>query len=142
MSPSSRPTFAPALARPTATLTATVDLPTPPLPAPIAIICLTFGSGLFAVAFCCGEACTCAVNSTVTEATPGTCLTAATTSACILSLSGQAGVVSSTPTLTVSPLISTFLIILRVTRSLCSSGSFTVLSWFMTASLVIAMVIS
>ena len=105
-----------------------VDLPTPPLPAPIAMICFTFGSGLFAEAFCCGVACTCAVNSTFTVETPGTCMTASTTSPLILSFKGQAGVVNSTVTVMISLLISTFSIMLSVTRSLCSSGSLTVLS--------------
>ena len=40
----------PARASPTARLIATVLLPTPPLPAPTAITCLTFGSGLLAPA--------------------------------------------------------------------------------------------
>src|SRR5688572_10503071 len=45
MSPSSTPTFAPLFDSATARLTATVVLPTPPLPAPTAITFLTPGSG-------------------------------------------------------------------------------------------------
>ena len=45
-SASSSPTFKPSLARPTARLQATVDLPTPPLPEATATMCLTPGSGV------------------------------------------------------------------------------------------------
>ena len=44
MSPSIRPTFAPQRCKPTARFTATVILPTPPLPAPTAMTFFTCGS--------------------------------------------------------------------------------------------------
>ena len=50
ISASSKPTFSPARASDTARLEVTVDLPTPPLPEPTAMMCLTPGIG-------CGPAC-------------------------------------------------------------------------------------
>ena len=75
-----------------------VDLPTPPLPAQTAMMCLTRGRGLSLAAACWGVALTWAENSTSTLVTSGRPETAATTSALILSYKGQAGVVSSTVT--------------------------------------------
>src|SRR5687768_5693044 len=46
MSPSMRPTLAPSSESATARLMAVVDLPTPPLPEPTAMTCLTPASGL------------------------------------------------------------------------------------------------
>ena len=58
--------------------------------------------------------------------TPGTLRTAVSTSWRIRSLRGQAGVVNSMAKLTLSPVITTFWIILRDTKSPPNSGSWTV----------------
>ena len=56
---------------------------------------------------------------------PGTALSAASASAWIFPFSGQAGVVSSIFSFTVSPLTRTSFTIPAFTRSMCSSGSIT-----------------
>ena len=122
-SASIRPTRAPVSARATARFAATVDLPTPPLPEPTAITCLTPGrSGPLAPL----RAVTLAVMSMLMLVTPGIWRTASRQSASILALSGQAGVVSSTVKATLPSQILTFLIMPRDTRSRCRSGSWTV----------------
>ena len=139
MSASSRPVFAPSRARPTASIVETVDLPTPPLPAPTAMICRTFGKGLaLPCAFSLGRR-TSAVNSRATSGTacpPSAALwrTASSTSARIRSFMGHAGVVSSTTSSTRSPEISIRFTMPSVTRSLCRSGSSTVLRASSTSS--------
>ena len=128
MSASSSPTFAPKRARPTARFTATVLLPTPPLPAPTAITCFTSGSGLpFSCTFSLALR-TSAVNSisSISSVVPqafALACTAASTSARILSFMGQAGVVSSITRRTDSPATAMCLTMPSVTRSLWISGS-------------------
>src|SRR2546427_722864 len=123
MSASSKPTDAPLLRRAAARLTATVDLPTPPLPDATAIVCLTPGrtsDGLGRMKA--GR--TLAVIRTSTAVTPGSSPTAS--SACDLNRSrtGQAGVVSSNVKLTFPcGLTSRSLIIPRLTTSRPRSGS-------------------
>src|SRR6266516_5691573 len=128
MSASSRPTEAPLLRRAAARLTATVDLPTPPLPDATAIVCLTPGrisDGLGRRKA--GR--TLAVIRTSTPVTPASWPTAS--SACDLkrSRTGHAGVVSSKVKLT-RPcwLTSISLIMPRLTTSRPRSGSLIVAS--------------
>ncbi len=94
MSPSRMPTRLPHLASASARLTATVVLPTPPLPAPTAITFFTPGSGGRPVSGADADR-TFAVICTLTSVTPGSARTAATACSRIWSLTGQAGVVSS-----------------------------------------------
>src|SRR2546425_3634071 len=123
MSASSSPTEAPLLRRAAARLTATVDLPTPPLPDAMAMVCLTPGRiseglGLRKA----GR--TLAVIRTSTPVTPASAPIAS--SACDLkrSRTGQAGVVSSKVKLTFpSRLTSSSLIMPRLTTSRPRSGS-------------------
>src|SRR5438132_4678526 len=123
MSASSSPTEAPLLRSAAARLTATVDLPTPPLPEATAIVCLTPGrtsEGFGRM----NAGRTLAVMRTSTPVTPGISPTA--TSACDLnrSLTGQAGVVSSKVKLTLPcGLTSSSLIMPRLTTSRPRSGS-------------------
>src|SRR5256885_2239822 len=123
MSASRRPTSAPALRRAAARFTATVDLPTPPLPDATAIVCLTPGKiseGLGREKA--GR--TLAVIRTSTPVTPGSSPTAS--SACDLkrSRTGHAGVVSSKVKLTLPcALTSSSLIMPRLTTSRPRSGS-------------------
>src|SRR5574341_292023 len=131
MSASSSPTFAPDPASATATLTATVVLPTPPLPDAMAttlraVMCSWLANRVFATTF--------ASHLRLTPVTPGTAPTAARASLSITPRSGQAGVVSTIVKLATP--FSTFrsLIMLSVTRSLCSSGSCTVDSARITCS--------
>src|SRR3989454_3767387 len=135
-SASRSPTFAPCRTRPTARLTATVVLPTPPLPLLTAMAFLTVGMRLSLS--CERPCCTVAVKSTSTFVTPGIAPTALSQLALISVLSGQAGVVSTTVNLTAPPSIFRSLTMLRVMRSLCSSGSITVRSASMTACSVTA----
>src|SRR6267143_6894025 len=123
MSASRRPTVAPLLRSAAARLTATVDLPTPPLPDATAIVCFTPGrisEGLGRMKA--GR--TLAVIRTSTPVTPGSSLTAS--SACDLNRSrtGHAGVVSSKVKLTLPcGLTSSSLIMPRLTTSRPRSGS-------------------
>src|SRR5207302_1529521 len=123
MSASSNPTEAPLLRSAAARLTATVDLPTPPLPDATAIVCLTPGKiseGLGRMKA--GR--TLAVMRTSTPVTPGSSPTAS--SACDLkrSRTGHAGVVSSKVKVTLpSALTSSSLIMPRLTTSRPRSGS-------------------
>jgi hypothetical protein len=91
MSASSKPTLAPLLARATARLEATVDLPTPPLPLAMAITLRTPGSSgpLGAVER------TWEVMLTSTASTPGRLPTYSLAWRSISPFTGQAGVVSS-----------------------------------------------
>src|SRR3990170_2081830 len=133
MSASSRPTFAPDSASATATLTATVVLPTPPLPDAMATT-LRAGMGIwpanrvFAATF--------ASHWMLTPVRPGIALTATRASRSITPRNGQAGVVNTIVKLATP--FSTFrsLIMLSVTKSLCSSGSCTVESARITCSVV------
>jgi hypothetical protein len=141
MSPSSSPVRDPMRARATARLTATVDLPTPPLPAPMASTCFTSGRGLCASGSPWPALRTSAENSTVTAPTLVPCSSALSRiarsmSSRIVPFSGQAGVVSSTATVTSSPSTLTPFTMPRVTRSLPSSGSWTVRRMSWTCSLV------
>ena len=88
------PTRLPAFESASARLTATVVLPTPPLPAPTAMTFLTPGTGIEPFSGALTER-TCAVIVTRTSETPGSARTSASAWACILSFTGQAGVVSS-----------------------------------------------
>ena len=75
MSPSSRPTFAPVRASAMARLAATVDFPTPPLPAPTAMTCATPGSARRSAVGSLGLRMREVVVS-LTVLTPGTAMTA------------------------------------------------------------------
>src|SRR5215813_444162 len=90
MSASSTPTRSPWSRRPSARLTATVDLPTPPLPDATAMMAPTPGTPTVPWARCAAAAAAgevapgrgrpaarSAVNATITEPTPGSALTAA-----------------------------------------------------------------
>ncbi len=122
MSASSRPTRAPSRARLTARLTATVVLPTPPLPDATAIVFLT--PGMRSAAGPPNERFTLLAQSTRTAVAPSAS-SPSTMSDSILAFSGQAGVVSSTVRSTVLPLMSICLTIPRLTRSRPISGSLT-----------------
>src|SRR5258706_9709855 len=123
MTASRRPTDAPLLRRAAARLTATVDLPTPPLPEATAIVCLT--PGKISEGFGRMKAGrTLAVIRTSTAVTPG--ISPTRSCACDLkrSRTGQAGVVSSNVKLTLPcGLTSSSLIIPRLTTSRPRSGS-------------------
>src|SRR5205809_2676470 len=123
MSASSNPTLAPCARSETARLTATVDLPTPPLPDPIASTCLTPG-----IARSRGwppkADFTLAVMRTSTAVTPGSLPTRSLAIALNLSRTVQAGVVSSNVNATrPSSLMARSLIIPRLTTSRWRSGS-------------------
>ena len=119
------PTRLPDCASATARFTATVVLPTPPLPAPTAMTFLTPGTGARPAS---GRPAvrTAAVISTATEVTPATRETTSRACASSFSLTGQAGVVSSMAKLT-APAWSTVrrLTKPRLTMSLPRSGSMT-----------------
>src|ERR1700694_661752 len=123
MSASRRPTSAPALRSAAARLTATVDLPTPPLPDATAIVCFT--PGRISDGFGRMKAGrTLAVMRTSTPVTPG--MSPTRSCACDLkrSRTGQAGVVSSKVKLTLPcGLTSSSLIMPRLTTSRPRSGS-------------------
>ena len=120
MSASSKPTEAPALARATARLTLTVVLPTPPLPEPTAMMFFTPGSS-------CGPAGVVARRTaevhvkSIFSAPIGR--SAASMRDWISSLSGHAGVVSSTVNDTLVPSIARSLTMFREIRLPPSSGS-------------------
>src|SRR5438309_3009001 len=123
MSASSRPTRAPEVCSDAARLTATVDLPTPPLPDATAMMCFTPGIAPVRAPPLKGLR-TLAVIRRSTAVTPGIPLTRSCASAWKRSRTGHAGVVSSNVKLTVpSPEIARSLIMPRLTTSRPRSGS-------------------
>src|SRR6478609_2507943 len=138
MSPSSTPTRAPIFDSATARFTATVVLPTPPLPAPTAITFFTPGSGGLP---CSGADTDLTTNDDVTAAsrTPGSDATTSRTRAVSASRFDGDGVASSMATDTRSPstVTSFSLTNLSVTISAPKSGSITPLSAARTISVVI-----
>ena len=127
--------MAPDLARASARFTATVDLPTPPLPLATAMVCFTPGIGAFAgidLAFGASTS-----VSTDTSETPGMEATAFMALVSASFLCEQAVPVNTILKLTLPPSIFKSLIILSVTRSLPWSGSMTPLSAAKTISSVI-----
>src|SRR5579885_172277 len=124
MSASTRPTRAPACASAIARLTATVDLPTPPLLLATATTLRTPGTG-FGPLGRSGWLRTFAPIATRTAPTPGTVFTAASAARCRSSRTGQAGVVSTKVKATSLPSMARSWIIPRETISRCSSGSCT-----------------
>src|SRR5688572_33023404 len=124
MSPSSTPTFAPVFDSATARLTATVVLPTPPLPAPTAITFLTPGSGGLP---CSGADTDFTTNVvvTTTSVTPRSAPTVARTRAGSASLFEGDGVATSIAIATrpASSAISLSLTNLSPTTSTARSGS-------------------
>ncbi len=132
MSASIRPTRAPSCASEAARFTDTLVLPTPPLPLPTAIMLrrLMFMRPWIRRSFGTSES-----HLISALVIPGTLKIAVSAALPITSLSGQAGVVSIIVKCATPSSIDRLRIILRVTRSLCSSGSITVLSAFITASL-------
>src|SRR5579859_6743185 len=123
MSASSTPTVAPESRRAAARLTATVDLPTPPLPEATAMVCLTPGMA-WAGEWPLNAALTLAVIFSSTAVTPGIAPTRSRAIAWKRSRTGQAGVVSSNVNRTrPSPLTSRSLIMPRLTTSRWRSGS-------------------
>jgi len=121
-SASMMPTRLPSRDSAAARLVATVDLPTPPLPAATAMMFLTVfrrsgrGPNLRA---------TSAVNATSTSLTPATDFAAASTAARMASRDGQDGVVSRTVTFALPPSQDTSRNISVDSRSRPSAGSFT-----------------
>ncbi len=83
-----------------------------------------FTPGVMAAEVTPGAERTCAPQAILTAVAPAA-LSAASTSLPMVSLSGQAGVVSSTLSETVVPSTARSFTIPRLTRSRCSSGSFT-----------------
>ena len=122
MSPSSRPTAAPAWASATARLTLTVLLPTPPLPEATAMMFLTPGHELLGLARL--RAADHRAPGDVDSLAPMPARTARALPS-ISSLSGQAGVVSSIVKATRCPSMAIDLTISSVTMSRPSSGSWT-----------------
>src|SRR6266540_2617603 len=122
MSASRIPTWAPSFASPTARFTAIVLLPTPPFPAPTRM--MFFTPGVSCDCATPGAERTWAPQATSTRRKPAASR-APFTSLPMVSLSGQAGVVSSTFSRTVSPSTERSLTIPRETRSRRSSGSST-----------------
>src|SRR3990172_9599473 len=116
-----------------ARFTATVVLPTPPLPAPTAMMFLTPGTGAL-LRSPVTAARTCAVISMSTAATPERAATTARACSFILSFMGQAGVVSSMANEMRPPSIRRFLMNLRLTMSRLRSGSRTAFSASSTAA--------
>ena len=137
MSASMRPTFAPVLASDTARLTATVDLPTPPLPLATRMVCLMLGnisSGL-------GCSTLREVRLTSTSALRSTySWMALMQSSFIFDFIGQAGVVSTRSKLTFIPSIAMFSIIPSWVRLWPRSGSSTWLNAISIIVLVIALI--
>src|SRR5437762_1847166 len=122
MSASSRPTRAPDSWRDAARFTATVDLPTPPLPEPTAITCLTPGIAGSRWPLKAGR--TFAVISRSTAVTPGISATSCLARVWKRSRTGHAGVVSSKVKLTrPASSIARSLIMPRLTTSRPRSGS-------------------
>src|SRR5579859_120409 len=123
MSASSRPTVAPESRSAAARFTATVDLPTPPLPEAMAMVCLAPGTAWSRAEPLNGER-TLAVILRSTAVTPGMAPTRSRASVWNRSRTGQAGVVSSKVNFTrPSWPIWRSLIMPRLTTSRCRSGS-------------------
>src|SRR5579859_6992614 len=123
MSASSTPTVAPESRSAAARLTATVDLPTPPLPEATAMVCLTPGIAWVAE-WPLNAALTLAVIFSSTPVTPGMEPTRSRAIDWKRSRTGQAGVVSSKVNRTrPSPPTSRSLIMPRLTTSRWRSGS-------------------
>src|SRR6266851_2275091 len=136
MSASRRPTLAPESRSDAATLTATVDLPTPPFPDPTAITCFTPEMAPDRTAPLKGTR-TLAVMRRSTAVTPGISLTSLLASVSNRSRTGHAGVVSSKVKLTLpSPLTARSLIMPRLTTSRPRSGSLMADSTARTSSLL------
>ena len=134
MSASSSPTLAPAEARVTARLTATVVLPTPPFPLATAMMFFTpFITSPWSARRVAGM---CALVFILMSSTPGMARMAALTSASISARSGQAGVVRLSVNETSPPSTLRSSIMPRETTSLWSSGSFTPLRASRTCSLL------
>ena len=106
-----------------ARLTATVVLPTPPFPAPTAMMFFTPATGVLAASTFDVER-TCAVISISTAVTPGMAATACRACSRIWSFTGQAGVVSSIENATWPPVsMRRFLMNFSETISRLRSGS-------------------
>src|SRR3954471_19329987 len=124
MSPSMMPTRLPSFASAMARLTATVVLPTPPLPAPTAMMLRMPGIGARPPPGATADR-TAAVMSTSTDVTPATPPIAAAAWLRSCSFTGHAGVVSSIVTATAPPSMATRFTKPRLTMSLWRSGSWT-----------------
>src|SRR5580704_6925786 len=134
MSASSSPTLAPAEARLTARLTATVVFPTPPLPLATAMMFFTpLITSPWSARRVAGM---CALVFIFTSWTPGTARTAVLTFASISARRGQAGVVRLSVNETSPPSTLRSSIMPNETTSLRSSGSFTDRKASRTCSLV------
>jgi hypothetical protein len=118
------PTRPPQRASASARFTATVVLPTPPLPAPTAMMFFTPGSGGRPISGADTER-TLAVMRTSTAVTPGNARTAAVACSRSWSFTGQAGVVSSIAKETWPSLIDRSLMKPSETMSRRRSGSLT-----------------
>src|SRR3982751_5486071 len=115
------PTVAPRRASAAARLVLTVDLPTPPLPAATAMMFLTPGRRGFEGWL--GRPTTRAVKRTSTPPTPGRLPTAVSIDRAMTVRDGQAGVVSSMPTIARSPSRATDDTIPADTKSTFRTGS-------------------
>src|SRR5688572_27763856 len=133
MSPSSTPTRAPFFDNATARLTATVVLPTPPLPAPTAITFLTPGSGGLPCSGADTDRTTKRVSTSTCD-TPGTLRTSAFARSTRASRFAAEGFADSIANATRSPVTVTSLTNLSVTMSDCRSGSRTAFNAARTAS--------
>src|SRR5512137_203341 len=136
MSASRTPTAAPLRASARARLMVTVDLPTPPLPAPTRT--MFFTPGVIDDWATPGADRTRAPKRRSTRDAPAP-RRAASTSLAMASLSGHAGVVSSTCSEAIPPSTLRSFTIPRLTRSRCSSGSITLRSAAVALSSVISM---
>ena len=139
MSASSRPTRAPALANATARLLATVDLPTPPLLLATAMMLRTPSMVFWPSRG--AEARTFAPHSRAISVTPSIGSKTARISRSMVSLSGQAGVVSSTLRLIRPPSMTSSFTMPSRTMLACNSGSLTDSRAAATASRLIVLVV-
>src|SRR5688572_1925754 len=133
MSPSSTPTRAPFFDNATARLTATVVLPTPPLPAPTAITFLRPGSGGLPCSGADTDRTTKRVSTSTCD-TPGTLRTSAFARSTRASRFAAEGFADSIANATRSAVTATSLTNLSVTMSDCKSGSTTAFNAASTAS--------
>src|SRR5687768_18121591 len=135
MSPSIMATRAPLWLSAMARFTATVDLPTPPLPAPTAMTFFTPSTGALLIS---GEiaALTLAVIWTCTEVTPGIRATTSCARPRIVSFVEDIGVASSIVKATRPPSICTLRTNFRSTMLRLKSGSSTAVSAWSTAASV------
>ena len=122
MSPSMMPTLLPHCESASARFTATVVLPTPPLPAPTAMMFLTPGTAARPADGSTASR-TRALICTSTAVTPESCMTAARAWSRIWSLTGHAGVVSSMVNATRPASTFRSLMNPRLTMSRFKSGS-------------------